>query len=501
MSTGGMALIPGADPNPLPLSRRENSEDEGGWGHFSRVEDAEAATLRRSAVSKNKVVPLHEEMETPKRAVSVQTAPPPPMSSSSSRLVPSDRVSSSTSCPDFGSLDAARSRVSHSGITFSEAKGEIWKERLRGPLVKQGFRHRKLWVARWVVLSGRMLTYFAAPQDETPDYRKARGSLELTGDTVVAYDDHDDGTFGFIVLSIGDKKRSQSSAGVTGSGSVSGGGASGSTDLIPIARHADDASWIDEDDNGNGGSFLTCGLGAPPKRKQQAAKSHQQASTGWFSGWFGGGYNLQEEVWRFRARSEAEREMWVRAIQRIVALIRRVEMTPTLVGVGSIDHHYDIRHDIGTGRFGTVKLAVAKTTGNLFAVKVLDKAKFAVSPDSSMALNMEIRVIKKVTRHHDHPNICKTYHSFGDNLHVYYVMEYLGGGSLQKRIDRRGKYSEKDAAYVVFQIAGALKELHSSGIVLCDINPGNLLYEREDSEIIKVAEFGRALIVPGPSFA
>jgi len=113
---------------------------------------------------------------------------------------------------------------------------------------------------------------------------------------------------------------------------------------------------------------------------------------------------------------------------------------------------------------------------------------------------MEIRVIRKVTRMHDHPNICKTYHSFADNILVFLVMEYLGGGSLMERIKRKGHYHEADASNVVFQIASALKELHSSGIVLCDINPTNLLYERTDNETIKVAEFGRAQIMPGPAF-
>jgi len=258
--------------------------------------------------------------------------------------------------------------------------------------------------------------------------------------------------------------------------------------LMPIARQDDHninspvVEEEDEEEGGNkGGSFLSCGsaFNNTRKRKQSTNSHNSKQQTSWFSFsslfGFDTGPFASEEVWCFRARSASERETWVRTIQRLVALIRRVEMAPTLVGVGPIDTHYELKHDLGIGRYGTVKLAVARATGNLFAVKVLDRAKFATSPEASMALSMEIRVIKKVTRMHEHPNICKTYHSFADNYLVFLVMEYLGGGSLLERVHRKGHFHEADASNVVFQVASALKELHSSGIVLCDLNPSSLL--------------------------
>jgi hypothetical protein len=41
-------------------------------------------------------------------------------------------------------------------------------------------------------------------------------------------------------------------------------------------------------------------------------------------------------IWRFRARSEEERQHWMKAIRRSVYLVARVETTPTLCGVGSV---------------------------------------------------------------------------------------------------------------------------------------------------------------------
>ena len=517
---------------------RGSNDEDSEWGQFSQVDELGRRTTTPTGAAAQTLptqkVAFVLETAAPKLNVAVSISPrklevvnfaPSLASSSASSAKPlSKKDNNANSCPDFGSLTAARSRVSTSGITFSEAKGEIWKERLRGSLLKQGFRHRKQWVARWVVLSGRMLTYFVRPQDETSYYRNARGSLELTGETVVAYE-HDDRVFGFVIFPLGDKRRSQQqqqqetrrSLSTVAPMSVSSPTSPSSVDLIPIARVDDETTTVTRDttstdeEDAQGGSCLACGVssssGRPSKKiKPRSSQSQKNSSSSsWLADlFFGGSGKLpspQEEVWCFRARSASERETWVRAIQRLVALIRRVEMAPTLVGVGSIDYHYELKHDIGAGRFGTVKLAVAKSTGNLFAVKVLNRAKFASSPDTNLALNMEIRIIKRITRQNDHPNICKTYHSFADNFLVFLVMEYLGGGSLQQRIEQRGKYQEREASNVIFQIASALKDLHYTGIVLCDLNPGNLLYERPDNDIIKVVEFGRALIMPGPTLA
>ncbi|KAH9258049.1 hypothetical protein BASA81_003612 [Batrachochytrium salamandrivorans] len=88
---------------------------------------------------------------------------------------------------DFNSFSRAQQRISSFGITNSEAHGEMFKERTRGCLYKRGFRFRKAWVARWVVLTGRMLRYYSSPKPDG-DISHQRGAVELTADTVVSFE-------------------------------------------------------------------------------------------------------------------------------------------------------------------------------------------------------------------------------------------------------------------------------------------------------------------------
>jgi len=77
--------------------------------------------------------------------------------------------------------------------------------------------------------------------------------------------------------------------------------------------------------------------------------------------------------------------------------------------------------------------------------------------------------------------------------HVYMVMDLLTGGELFERVIQKGNFSEKEAADLIRQIAGALQYLHGIGVVHRDLKPENLIYatSRADSPI-KITDFGLA---------
>lgn len=58
---------------------------------------------------------------------------------------------------------------------------------------------------------------------------------------------------------------------------------------------------------------------------------------------------------------------------------------------------------------------------------------------------------------------------FDSTKRLYLVLEYLSGGEVFERVVEQQRYSEAQAAEVVQQVAGALKYLHSMGIVHRDI--------------------------------
>ncbi|CAK9029485.1 Calcium-dependent protein kinase 2 (PfCDPK2), partial [Durusdinium trenchii] len=388
-------------------------------------------------------------------------------------------VAVSTVCPNYGSLEAAHQRVFDSGLTFSEAKGQIWKLRKRGYLLKRGFRYRKRWLKRYVMLSGRMLKYYEHQPKDDHEMVNARDVLELTKNTVVeAVPNGLDGTkFGFHVIPPGALERyraSQAERGMTVTGAGSGEGAQ------TVSRGTSGAA---------GGWGLASWFGGKNASLEgEGEDSHEATGRNRYS------------VWRFQARNEREKQSWMAVIQKAITLIRRVEVAPTLSGVGSVHYHYKMDQVVGRGQFGNVYAAVATMTGQEYAIKVIDKERRVKTKEDALVLRAEIKIMRRITRELDHTNICKLFQAYEDSFMVYLVMERLDGGDLVEHIaEFVPTYTEAVVADIVRQVAGALVEIHRAGIVLCDLRPENLLFKSADSSVVKVVEFGRAVMKGGSS--
>jgi serine/threonine protein kinase len=128
-----------------------------------------------------------------------------------------------------------------------------------------------------------------------------------------------------------------------------------------------------------------------------------------------------------------------------------------------------------------------KKTEEIFACKVISKAK--ISSDSSMleSLRREISVMQQVK----HSNIIKYHECFEDKSNLFIIMERCTGGELFDRIQQLRHYQEVDAARIMRQVVSAVAHLHSKKIAHCDLKPDNLLFldEKADSPI-KVIDFG-----------
>ena len=76
----------------------------------------------------------------------------------------------------------------------------------------------------------------------------------------------------------------------------------------------------------------------------------------------------------------------------------------------------------------------------------------------------------------DHPHIVPVTEVFEENNTVYYVMQYLDGGSLKKWVDRHGPMSEAQAKEYILQVASALDYLHCKKKAChFDVKPGNIM--------------------------
>jgi len=152
---------------------------------------------------------------------------------------------------------------------------------------------------------------------------------------------------------------------------------------------------------------------------------------------------------------------------------------------------YEMEEIIGEGTFSDVVRGVHLESGQRYAIKIIDKAKFQTDKQ-----RWRIRNEIELHRKSKHPFIAHFVEYYESDIDICLVMELCEGGELFNRIVERGCFSEKEASRTIRQIATAIQFLHSKGIVHRDIKPENLLYLTKDDESdIKLADFGLSKVL------
>ena len=77
----------------------------------------------------------------------------------------------------------------------------------------------------------------------------------------------------------------------------------------------------------------------------------------------------------------------------------------------------------------------------------------------------------------NHPHIVKVVDVFEENDTVYYVMQYLSGGSLSDYVKQHGALDEAIAIKYIQQIGSALEHMHQKHICHYDVKPSNILLD------------------------
>lgn len=147
---------------------------------------------------------------------------------------------------------------------------------------------------------------------------------------------------------------------------------------------------------------------------------------------------------------------------------------------------YEIEHPIGQGGMATVYLARDVRHGRQVAVKVL-------RPDLSATLGAErfLREIRIAARL-NHPNIVMLIDSGEAGGLLFYVMPFIKGDSLRRRLERERSLPPGEVVRIAAQVGDALEYAHRQGVVHRDIKPENILFAEGHA---MVTDFGVARAV------
>ena len=145
--------------------------------------------------------------------------------------------------------------------------------------------------------------------------------------------------------------------------------------------------------------------------------------------------------------------------------------------------NYMVKHTLGQGTFGKVKLGVYLPNNEKVAIKILEKNRIK-EKDDEIRVKREFDMLSKF----NHPNVILVAEIFESEDSFYSVMEYCEGGELFNYIVKKGHLNEKESAFFFFQLINGLEYIHSLGIVHRDLKPENLLLTSE--QILKIIDFG-----------
>jgi MAP kinase interacting serine/threonine kinase len=163
---------------------------------------------------------------------------------------------------------------------------------------------------------------------------------------------------------------------------------------------------------------------------------------------------------------------------------RRKKKTDSSLVATTFKELYQLTGEVlGQGAYASVRTCRNIWTDIEYAVKMIEKI-----PGHSRS-----RVFKEIeTFHHcnGHPNIIKLIEYFEEPDRFYLVFEKINGGQLLDHIQNRTKFTEKEASYVIKDLASALQFLHKKGIAHRDLKPENVLCVFEDQLCpVKLCDF------------
>ncbi|HLW66865.1 MAG TPA: protein kinase, partial [Gemmataceae bacterium] len=135
---------------------------------------------------------------------------------------------------------------------------------------------------------------------------------------------------------------------------------------------------------------------------------------------------------------------------------------------------YEILSELGRGGMGVVYKARDRELKRLVAIKMILAGAFADN-EQLARFRLEAEAVARL----DHPNIVQIYETGTEDGRPYFVLEFLGGGTLAQMITGKS-LPPHEAAALVQKLAEAVDYAHQRGVVHRDLKPANILLEGGD---------------------
>ena len=158
---------------------------------------------------------------------------------------------------------------------------------------------------------------------------------------------------------------------------------------------------------------------------------------------------------------------------------------------------YRVEQQLSSGGFGNTYAIINTRFGERWALKEFfmkgiseresDATTVSVASASQSQFeaqrekfNKEAKRLRKL----HHPGIVHVEDLFDENGTSYYVMDYIGGGSLSEAVKRHGPLSEERVRQLLPFILDALEYVHAQQMRHLDLKPGNILLKENGRPVL-----------------
>ncbi|XP_068089950.1 MAP kinase-interacting serine/threonine-protein kinase 2 isoform X2 [Hyperolius riggenbachi] len=151
---------------------------------------------------------------------------------------------------------------------------------------------------------------------------------------------------------------------------------------------------------------------------------------------------------------------------------------------GKFEDMYQLKEEVlGEGAYARVQSCINTITSKEYAVKIIEKR-------PTLSRSRVFREVEMLYQCQGHSNVLELIEFFEEEEKFYLVFEKMCGGSILNHIHRRRHFNEREASFVVRDIAEALNYLHNKGIAHRDLKPENILCECPNQvSPVKICDF------------
>ena len=195
-----------------------------------------------------------------------------------------------------------------------------------------------------------------------------------------------------------------------------------------------------------------------------------------------------------RSSMNLARKRQVRGISATAKTTRKAKLTRTLSGHRMVNR-YKILQRLGRGSYGDVRKCEDTETGQLFAVKIVNRSQLRggggrSAADASQFDQLELEV--KILREMRHPNVVLLQEVIDDKAlgKLYIIQEFVNNGSIMPETLFTDPLEPRRVWRLFRDTIRGLEYLHKNLIVHRDLKPSNILIDKDDNA--KIADFGMA---------